>query len=246
MQSCQPKQKRKGLPAAKVWRALQQLLFHLTPARCVLCRRPANRHISLCHECESALKANLTACESCARPLEKNHGGLCGKCQKNPPYYDSTLAPLLYKDAARTLLIELKFQEKLLNARIIAEIFTKLANIDPNPDLIIPVPLHSSRLRERGYNQSLEIAREITTISKIPIDWKNCERRINTARQSELPIKQRRTNVKGAFQSHRRFDNLHVVIIDDVMTSGSTVDELSKVLKKSGAKRVDVWVMARA
>lgn len=244
MQPCQPRQKGKGLPIAR--KALRQLLFHLTPARCVVCRKFARRHISLCHECESDLKTNTDACESCARPLEKKRGGSCGACQKNPPYYDSTHAPLLYKDAAKTLLIELKFREKLLNARIIGGIFTKFANIDTCPDLLIPVPLHSGRLRERGYNQSLEIAREIAAAHKIPVDWKSCERRINTARQSELPIKQRRSNVKNAFQSHRRFDGLHIVIVDDVMTSGNTVNELAKVLKKSGARRVDAWVMARA
>ncbi len=244
MQPCQPPQSESGLPDARMQRILQQWLCHLMPARCVLCRQPAGRHISLCRECESSLKTNPTNCESCARPLQKS--GLCGECQKNPPYYDKTLAPLLYKDAVRNLLIELKFHEKLLNAKILAEVFTRLTNNDCHPDLMIPVPLHSGRLRERGYNQSLEIAREITAIHKIPFARKGCERRINTARQSELPMQQRKANVRGAFQSCRRFDNLHIAIIDDVMTTGNTVNELSKVLKKSGARRVDVWVIARA
>ncbi len=244
MQPCQPEQERKSLPSTL--EALRQLFFYLTPTRCVVCRQLARRHISLCHKCESGLKINTDACESCARPLEKKYSGICGECQKSPPYYDSTLAPLLYKDTAKTLIIELKFREKLLNAKILAEIFAKFVKNDPCPDLLIPIPLHTSRLRERGYNQSLEIAREIAAIHKIPVDWKSCERRINTARQSELPIKQRRSNIKGAFQNHRRLDGLHIAIIDDVMTSGNTVNELSRVLKKSGARRIDVWVMTRA
>ena len=114
------------------------------------------------------------------------------------------------------------------------------------PDILIPVPLHSSRLRQRGYNQALELARPIAEQLKLPLDTRSCRRLKSTIDQVGLSAKSRKSNVKDAFAVQGSFQDKHVVVIDDVMTTGSTVQELTEQLIKAGASQVDVWVCARA
>jgi len=114
------------------------------------------------------------------------------------------------------------------------------------PERLIPVPLHPSRYRSRGFNQAIEIARPISTTLKIPMDNHAVKRVINTHSQSELHAKERHKNIRGAFQVKKSIDAKHIAIIDDVITTGSTVTELAKVLKKAGVERIDVWSFARA
>jgi ComF family protein len=113
------------------------------------------------------------------------------------------------------------------------------------PDLILPVPLHATRLRERGYNQAAEIARTVGRELSIPVDLRSCARVLATTPQSGLEQKARRRNVRGAFRVVRSPGADRIAILDDVVTTGSTVSELSKALLKAGAERVDVWAAAR-
>ena len=113
------------------------------------------------------------------------------------------------------------------------------------PDVLIPVPLHYQRLRQRGYNQALELARPIAKMLGIPIDIRSCRRRKVTKEQSGLQAKQRKSNVRDAFEVTGDLRNRSIAIIDDVMTTGSTVNELAKQLMQAGATTVDVWVCAR-
>jgi ComF family protein len=113
------------------------------------------------------------------------------------------------------------------------------------PELILPVPLHAQRLRDRGYNQAQEVARTLGRELSIPVDVRTCARTLTTRPQAGLERKERRRNVRGAFQLQRRLDAAHVAILDDVVTTGCTVSELARVLRKAGVKRVDVWAVAR-
>ena len=110
----------------------------------------------------------------------------------------------------------------------------------------MPIPLHKTRYRQRGFNQSIEIARTVACELKLPVDLSSCQRYRNTPHQTSLPAKQRRKNLKNAFSLMKPIQVKHIAIIDDVMTTGSTVDELAALLKKAGASRVDVWACARA
>ncbi len=114
------------------------------------------------------------------------------------------------------------------------------------PDVIVPVPLHKQRLMQRGFNQSVEIGRTLSRSLGIPLDKRSCIRVRSTPEQSGLPARKRKTNIKGAFQVSEDFGEKHIAILDDVMTTGSTVSELARSLNAKGAKRVDVWVCARA
>jgi ComF family protein len=145
------------------------------------------------------------------------------------------------------LLQQLKFNGRLEVAQLLGQVMADwLAAVsDASPDHFIPVPLHDSRLRERGFNQALELARPIAKRLGLPLDIHACRRTQATEPQTGLPRKARLKNIKGAFEVVRPVSG-HVVIIDDVMTTGSTAHELAKTLRQAGADRVEVWVCARA
>jgi len=113
------------------------------------------------------------------------------------------------------------------------------------PECIIPVPLHAQRLRERGFNQALELARATAKQLLVPVEWQSCRRIRATPAQSQLLAAQRAANLKNAFQIIKPFRHKHVAIIDDVVTTGHTVTELSKALQRAGVERIDVWCVAR-
>ncbi len=184
---------------------------------------------------------------------------LCGRCLSRRPAFDRTYAPFIHQGAIRHLIGALKFGADYKNARLLgmllAEHLTNLSGTDLHlpegcrtgkPDLILPVPLHKSRYRQRGFNQAIEIARTVAKELQIPLDLTSCRRHRDTPHQSQLPAKKRRKNLKNAFSVIKPIHAGHIAILDDVMTTGSTADELAYVLKKAGVGRVDVWVCARA
>lgn len=227
-------------------RITKQVVAQLLPARCMLCRQPAITGQHICSRCHDDLPLNHTHCQGCARPLHTGDDLLCGDCQQHRPSYDHIHAPLLYKDSVRELVIGLKFTEHLRNARLLADLFHQHTAGLGSPEHIIPVPLHPKRLQERGYNQSQELARFLGKTSNIPVTHNACRRNRHTERQSDLKQNERRRNVRNAFQINPQFRARHVAIVDDVMTSGHTVNELARALKLTGVERIDVWIMARA
>ena len=172
---------------------------------------------------------------------------LCGHCLSQSPAFDETHAPFIHQSIIRHLIASLKFNKQYKNARLLGYLLaTHLQKTSEMPELIIPVPLHTLRYQERGFNQTIEIAKTVSKRLNIPIDTKSCIRNRNTPHQTNLPAKQRNKNIKNAFQVIKLIDAQHIAILDDVMTTGATVNELAKVLKKSGVTRVDVWVCGRA
>jgi ComF family protein len=172
---------------------------------------------------------------------------LCGRCLSNPPAFDATVAPFTHQGAVRHLITGLKFNAQYKNARLLGLLLAESLQANPQrPDCIMPVPLHKARYRERGFNQSIEIARTVSKTLQIPVDVNVCVRHRNTPHQTTLTAKQRRTNIKNAFTVTKPITAQHIAIVDDVMTTGATVHELAMVLKKAGVARVDVWVCARA
>jgi ComF family protein len=175
-------------------------------------------------------------------------GVACGACQTHPPAYVSAHAAFRYASPVDKLIQDLKYHDRLELSRLLGGYLANhlQARIDPLPDMVVPVPLHSSRLRERGYNQSLEIARIVARSLDLPINWKDAQRIRPTMPQTELPREQRRKNVRGAFMTGGVFAGQRVAIVDDVMTSGHTANALAESLLRSGAREVRVWVVARA
>jgi len=179
--------------------------------------------------------------------MESETLGLCGQCLSKPPAFDASYAPFIYQDAMRHLITTLKFGTDYKNARLLGQLLAEhLKQCPDKPDAIIPVPLHKARYIERGFNQSIEIARTVAKELDIALDLNSCQRTRNTPQQTRLTAKQRRKNIRNAFAVVKPISARHVAILDDVMTTGSTVRELAAVLKKAGVGRVDVWVCARA
>jgi ComF family protein len=147
--------------------------------------------------------------------------------------------------------MELKFHQLLVNAAVLGRLLADALQAHGHyskslPDVILPVPLHRERLSERGFNQALEIARPISKVLQIPIAIQSAERTRHTAAQARLNAEKRGENLRNAFKIRTNVAGLHIAILDDVITTGRTVESLSRALKAAGAKRVDVWAVARA
>jgi ComF family protein len=218
--------------------------WSLLPAHCLLCEQAGMGDIDLCEACWRELPNNPLACPRCALPMAAP-APACGFCLKSEPAFTSTVAPMQYQIPISTLVPRLKFHQDLAAGRLLAELFCrKTAGIE-RPDALVPVPLHSARLRKRGFDQALELAKMIAKHKALPLRPDLLIRARNTAAQSYLNASQRRHNLKNAFAASKQNMPGHVALIDDVMTTGATVHECAKVLLKAGVKRVDIWVIAR-
>jgi ComF family protein len=230
---------------------LKKILTWLLPYTCILCSRPADRNQDLCTPCYQTLPVLSNSCLQCALPLPDSvREGTCGQCLQKTPPFDVTHALYSYESPIAQLILNLKFNQSLINARMLGELLAHhIAPIwyknKPLPAMIIPLPLHPARLKERGFNQALEIARPIAKALKIPLNTTQCHRSKPTVPQSTLSAAERQKNVKGAFTVTGQFTGQHVVVIDDVITTGNTVTEFCKTLKQHKAQRVDVWCCAR-
>jgi ComF family protein len=214
---------------------LAKLLFG---GSCFVCRG-ASREL-LCESCREELpRLGDELCPRCALPSPR--AAVCGRCLSEPPAYDATTAALAYDFPADTLVHALKFRGELALAPLLGSLLS--ASIASwSVDRVIPVPLSTARLRGRGYNQAVEIARHLAR-GKLDIDV--CVRHADAVPQTELPWDERRRNVRGAFGCRRALTGATVAVVDDVMTTGATLDELALTLKRAGAARVVNWVVAR-
>jgi ComF family protein len=214
----------------------ERLLSALFGGSCFVCRGAARG--LLCGACDAELpRLERALCPRCA--LESPGAALCGRCLREPPAYDATVAALAYEFPADVLVQALKFRGELALAPFLA----CLMNVDGRKvDRVIPVPLSRDRLRQRGYNQAAEIARALPGVK---LDVLACERTRESPPQMELPYDERRKNVRGAFRCARSLVGAHVAVVDDVMTTGATLDELARTLKQAGALSVTNWVVAR-
>lgn len=223
------------------------------PATCILCNIPTHSEKDICQACASDLPQLKNSCPQCAFPISVNAGTTqlkCGRCLRYAPSYDATIALYYYQEPVARLITQLKFNHQLKYARLLGELLTDglLKRQQQGyllPEVIIPVPLHILRLRERGFNQSLEIARIVAKRLHLPIDISSCQRQRATLAQSSLPAKQRKRNIQNAFKVLQPITVKHVSILDDVVTTGHTVHELGKQLRKAGIQTIDVWCCAR-
>lgn len=212
------------------------------PGSCLLCGTDS-RDALLCPACASDLPALPPAqCPQCAE--QTTHGERCGACLKTPPHFERTVAVFRYDFPVDRIIHALKYGHQLAVAGWLAD---RLAACLPTGDaLIVALPLHDERLRERGFNQSVEIARSLGQRLACPVDCTSLRRTRATPAQADLPLTERQRNVRGAFECRTDFRGRHILLIDDVMTTGSTVNEAARVLKLHGATRVTVAVAARA
>jgi ComF family protein len=214
------------------------------PCRCVLCAASC-KNSALCPACLSHLPYLKQAlCPQCALPA--HDGGLCAACLKHPPAFDFSYAAFAYTAPITELIIAAKFSGQWSLLPTLGQLLLPTVSSAPRPDLIIPLPLHPERLKERGYNQSFELAKPIAQQLQLALRPDLLERRINTEHQARLSQAERHKNMRNAFYAKQHIDGKHIVLIDDVMTSGSSLHAAASCLKKAGALRVDNWILARA
>lgn len=218
----------------------------LLPSHCLLCGARGQGPLSLCPACEAEMPRNEVCCARCALPLQAP-ARLCGRCLKHAPPWDAAWVPFRYEWPLAELESRFKFGGDLAAGRTLALLWNAAPCPVALPAAIIPVPLHRARLRRRGYNQVLELARTVAGHRRVRLRHDALLRTRATAAQTELDAVQRRRNVRGAFGA--RFLGAvpeHVAVLDDVCTTGATLAECARALKRAGVKRVDAWALARA
>lgn len=218
------------------------------PPRCYLCLGRCGKGM-LCQVCRESLPGPRAACKRCGRRLARP-ASACGVCLSRPPPYELLCCPMDYRFPVDQLIQALKFNADLVAGSLLARLLLEqlTGREDPLPLAILPIPLHPKRQRSRGFNQSSEIARHLGKALSLPVLEDCLERWRHDPPQSTLGALQRRRNVKGAYRLRRRKGPLpqRIALVDDVVTTGATVDAATRVLKSAGVCQVEVWAVARA
>ena len=216
---------------------------HRLAQDCLLCAAASEGDI-LCNACAAELpRLPEKLCPRCALPTP--NGETCGHCLSKPPDFDATRAAFRYDFPLDKLIQSFKYGHRLALGAYFGQQLSALGQPSV-ADLIIPLPLHPDRLRERGFNQALELARPVSMACALPIDTKICRRTRNTPAQADLPWKERSKNIRGAFHCSADLSGRKILLVDDVMTTGASLNECARTLKLHGATEVTLLVVARA
>lgn len=239
-----------GLLSADVWRRLPNLIF---PPRCLSCEAAVLDVGALCGSCWLDIHfIDGAVCPSCGQPfeLDPGPGALCGACVQSPPLYDRARAVFLYNEASRALVTGYKYGDRTDRAPSFGRWLARAGGeLLADADLLIPVPLHWRRLFLRRFNQSALLVQAVHRETLVPVLLDGLERLRSTQQQVGLSHAKRRRNVRGAFAvPDKRISAISgqkVVLVDDVVTSGATIEACTRALKKAGAARVDILALAR-
>lgn len=215
----------------------------LLPQHCLLCGEAAIG-VALCRPCLADLPWHASsACPVCALPTPG--GERCGACLKHPPAFDATRAMLDFQFPVDALLRRYKYAGFLSMAELMGCLLAAQVRDVCRPDLVIPMPLHPSRLQQRGFNQAAEIARVVCAQAALPLELHACSRTRATPPQAGLALPARRKNMRGAFACAADLSGKRIALLDDVMTTGASLNELARCIKDAGAAHVECWVVAR-
>ena len=214
----------------------------MSPA-CLLCADRGDNE-GLCAGCRDSLPRLIAAhCPVCA--ISNPTGERCGRCLNEPPLFDRVVAAFTYEFPATVLIQQLKYHGNLACARPLAAGMADALDKEPYPDLIVPMPLARARLASRGFNQAMELARGLAAEFGLRVSVEVCRRTREGTPQAALPWKQRATNIRNAFACDVDLDGKSIAVVDDVLTTGATLNELARALKRRGAREVIGWVAAR-
>lgn len=230
--------------SALLARAGKRLGAALLPQDCFLCGAESGDGL-LCGACAQDLpRLPASHCPVCALPTSL--GETCGGCIRKLPHFDTTLSCFSYDFPVDRLIQALKYQHRLMVADYLALALLEASPKPSRADLLVALPLSAQRLRQRGFNQALEIARPLARKLGLPLPIDGCRRVVDTAPQTSLPWQERHKNVQGAFECALDLSGKNLIVVDDVMTTGATLNEFARTLKKHGAATVINWVVARA
>ena len=222
---------------------LQRFIDWFMPQRCALCNAVSTA--GFCPPCQPLLPWIATACARCGASLES--AGICGRCQKRPPSYHDSRIPFHYQAPISNGIQRFKYGADLNYAGTFADMLTLhlLRAGPPWPEVLIPVPLHPRRLRQRGFNQALELAAMVGKKLRIPVISNRLHRQRNTPAQVGLNAAARRKNMHQAFIANDVSQFTHIALIDDIVTTGSTANAAAAALRTAGAGHITVWAVAK-
>lgn len=230
-------------------KTLEQWIF---PNYCCCCQQYTDQGHDLCAACKVALPWVENRCFQCGLVLTSGLESVrCQTCQDKPPVFDRLCALFSYEPPVIQWITGLKFGQRLAYGRILGELLAEQIaytwyKTGPLPQAVFPVPLHAQRLRHRGFNQVVELLLPQQHLSLVPVMLDVCQRVRATAPQVALNKERRKRNLQGIFEMIKPVTFEHVAIMDDVVTTGSTVAALSQALKSAGVDQIDVWTICRA
>jgi ComF family protein len=215
------------------------------PSVCELCRQYHNQPVAICELCQGLFQRIGPCCRYCALPLPDEDYLVCGYCCKKQPFIDKTMTAYLFEEPLRTLLHRFKYKDALyLQSFLVSLMLKALPPSGLQTDCLVPVPLHPRRMRERGYNQAAELCKRLAKQFKVPYELNLCKKRIHTPSQAGLSGQQRRENLRHVFEI-KSSGYQHITLVDDLLTTGSTANELARAFKVEGVKQVELWCCAR-
>lgn len=224
----------------------EHFMDRLMPGACYLCRGTARGQTIICPDCRDDLPVIRDACPKCGNPWTRNSG--CRNCRLGPFPVDSLVTPYHYQYPVNELIRQLKYRQKLILSQELGRAIARhsLKVCTSLPEVLIPIPLHRTRQIARGFNQAAEIANAVGRELSIPVNSRLLQRRKNTLAQFDLEPAARKHNIKDAFTLRTGPHYECVALIDDVITTGATVNEAARLLKRAGVRRVEAWACARA
>ena len=231
-----------------VQRAIKVALDFALPPRCGCCGDIVEEVDTFCVACWAALEfLGDSGCGSCGRPLEATEEQTCAPCLAQPPIIDRTRAAVAYDERSRVLALRLKYARRVALAKTMARFIAPLAPKEEPKALLLPVPLHRTRLWQRGFNQAALIAQALATATGIPSEPALLKRTKRTRPLRGMSFSQRRRTVRGAFglSDRSKVEGRTVILVDDVLTTGSTAEACARALKRAGAARVELLCWAR-
>lgn len=227
---------------------LRRASYRLFPGRCLICGAASQQTLDLCSGCASELPENQFCCPVCALPpgVGLNTAIVCGACLSSPPPYRHCVAPMRYEFPVNLLINRFKHHGKFSAAALLSEyLLRRLKTEHELPDVLVPVPLHWRRCWQRGFNQASWLAHYLGRRLGIPVNPRTLRRTRYTQQQQGQHRSERLANLKGAFDLRGHVAGKTIAVVDDVVTTGSTINEVSRLLIAGGATRVDVWCLAR-
>lgn len=232
-------------------RSFINYLFQKIPLNCYCCGQKADNQYNLCIQCQRYLLTRPQYsyhCYQCGANIqEENPYARCGQCIKQSPAMDHLIFVNHYTGLLRQLIVQFKFNQKHCLQPILADLLAQtIIKESQQPSVIIPVPLHKKKFNQRGFNQAYILSQLLSQHLQIPCLAKACQRIRNTQPQSELSGKKRYQNVKNAFTVNQPIAHRHIALVDDVVTTGHTVNALSQTIKQqTSVESITVWCLAR-
>lgn len=228
-----------------LYRLSSQVINWLAPHKCFGCEAIIETPKPFCEACYIELPFQHNACGQCGQAFARKTD-YCGRCISEPPYYDSCLCPFEYQTPISDLICALKYNDKPELAKKIGLMLADeiIQSESPLPEAILPVPIHTSRLRSRGFNQAKLIAVTVGNELGIPVINNAVIKRKATPPQAQQSLSIRKNALNNCFEVKHKINAQHLAIIDDVVTTGSTVNEIAKTLKKNGVDYIQVWAVA--